>query len=74
MSLLHFKIKGIEASIHYPVPLPFLEAYKHLDHKAEDFPVSSSYSHQILSLPMYPELTKEMMHFVCTTIKAFYSK
>jgi dTDP-4-amino-4,6-dideoxygalactose transaminase len=64
--------KGVETSIHYPVPLPFLPAYKYLDHQAEDFPVSGSYSRQILSLPMYPELTEEKIDFVCSNIKAFY--
>ncbi|MBA4139533.1 MAG: DegT/DnrJ/EryC1/StrS family aminotransferase [Segetibacter sp.] len=67
------KSAGIETSVHYPVPLPFLEAYKYLGHQTLDFPVSHSYSHQILSLPMYPELTEEMMSFVCKTIKTFYS-
>jgi dTDP-4-amino-4,6-dideoxygalactose transaminase len=67
------KSKGIETSIHYPVPLPFLQAYKYLNHKWEDFPIASSYSHQILSLPMYPELNEEMIGFVCRAIKTFYS-
>ncbi len=67
------KLEGIETSVHYPVPLPFLEAYKHLNHQTHDFPVASKYSHQILSLPMYPELTGEMMDFVCAIIKRFYS-
>lgn len=67
------KSEGIETSVHYPVPLPFLEAYKYLGYQTRDFEVAHSYSHQILSLPMYPELTKEMMDFVCTTIKMFYS-
>jgi dTDP-4-amino-4,6-dideoxygalactose transaminase len=64
--------KGIETSIHYPVPLPFMEAYKYLGHLPGDFPVAEKYRHQILSLPMYAELTKEMMDYVSTTIKEFY--
>lgn len=67
------KLKGIETSVHYPIPLPFLEAYKYLGHQSGDFPVSHRYSLQILSLPMYPELTEEMMDFVCAAIRAFYS-
>lgn len=65
--------KQIETSIHYPVPLPFLQAYKYLNHTSSDFPVADKYQHEILSLPMYPELTKEMMEYVCSQIKAFYS-
>jgi dTDP-4-amino-4,6-dideoxygalactose transaminase len=65
--------KDIETSIHYPVPLPFLEAYKYLGHNASEFPVSNEYQHQILSLPMYPELTYEMMDYVASAIKDFYA-
>jgi dTDP-4-amino-4,6-dideoxygalactose transaminase len=69
----YLKSNGIETAIHYPVPLPFMEAYKYLHHTPHDFPVSYKYQHEILSLPMYPELSKEMMDHVGTTIKAFYS-
>ena len=68
----YLKSKGIETAIHYPTPLPFLEAYKYLGHVNNDFPVSEAYQHQILSLPMYPELTTEMMNYVSSTIKEFY--
>ena len=68
------KLKGIETAIHYPTPLPFLEAYQYLGHNKNDFPVSEAYQHQILSLPLYPELTKEMMDFVSNTIKEFFAK
>ena len=68
----YLKSKGIETAIHYPTPLPFLEAYKYLGHVNNDFPVSEAYQHQILSLPMYPELTTEMMNSVSSTIKEFY--
>jgi dTDP-4-amino-4,6-dideoxygalactose transaminase len=67
------KTKDIETAIHYPVPLPFLEAYKYLGHSNSEFPVSDDYQHQILSLPMYPELTYEMMDYVAAAIKEFYA-
>lgn len=66
------KTKGIETSIHYPVPLPFMEAYKYLGYTPQDFPVSYKYKSNILSLPMYPELTPEMMDYVSNAIKEFY--
>ena len=69
----YLKSKGIETAIHYPTPLPFLEAYKYLGHVNNDFPVSEAYQHQILSLPIYPELTTEMMNYVSSTIKEFYA-
>ena len=53
--------KGIGCGIHYPTPLPFLNAYKYLNHTKDDFPISWDYKSKILSLPMYPELKPEKM-------------
>ncbi len=64
--------KGIQTQIHYPTILPLLPAYNYLNHKAEDFPIASSYQDSILSLPMFPELTKEQIQLLVETIKAFY--
>jgi dTDP-4-amino-4,6-dideoxygalactose transaminase len=66
--------RGIETAVHYPIALPNLPAYQYLKHTLEDFPVASQLQHEILSLPMYPELTKEMIKYVANTIKEFYSK
>ncbi len=66
--------KGIETSVHYPVALPFMEAYEHLNHVPNDFPVSYQYQSEILSLPMYPELTTVQMNYVAESIKDFYAK
>lgn len=56
--------KGISTQIHYPTALPFLDCYKHYNHTMADFPVASTYQSEILSLPMYPELTGEMLNYV----------
>lgn len=66
--------QGIETQIHYPIPLPFLKAYAYLGYKESDFPVVAAYQHQILSLPMYPELKKEEIEYIASKIKAFYGK
>jgi len=60
-SFVQEKLKeaGISSGIHYPTPLPFLNAYKYLNHKPSDFPVSYEYKDKILSLPMYPELSEK---------------
>jgi len=63
---------GISTAKHYPIPLPYLEAYSYLGHKSEDFPVSYSYQDSILSLPIYPEITDEMKKFVSEKIIEFY--
>jgi len=68
------KTKGIDTGIHYPIPLPYLQAYGYLGHTSHDFPVTTQYSREILSLPMYPELSKIQIEYVCdqlrNTIKA----
>ena len=58
------KENGISSGVHYPIALPNLDAYKYLGHTAGDFPISSMYQEKILSLPMYPELTDEMIKWV----------
>lgn len=70
----YLKENGIGTAIHYPVALPFMQAYADLGHTKKDFPLSAKFQDEILSLPMYPELTKPMMDFVGDTIKAFYKK
>jgi dTDP-4-amino-4,6-dideoxygalactose transaminase len=64
--------KGITTAIHYPTPLPFLPAYKYLDHKPSDFPVAFDYMNKILSLPMYPELMADQISYIVDAINLFY--
>lgn len=72
--LMNFlKGKGIETVIHYPVALPNLPAYRYLGHTPADFPVATRLQQEILSLPMYPELTEEMIAYVAQSIKEFYA-
>ena len=61
---------GIESGTHYPTALPFLEAYAHLNYQPSDFPVAHAQMDKILSLPMYAELTEEMIERVCQTLKS----
>ncbi|MTI31134.1 DegT/DnrJ/EryC1/StrS family aminotransferase [Xanthovirga aplysinae] len=64
----YLREKGIQTAIHYPEPLPFVKAYQYLGLSAKEFPVSNEYKSQILSLPMYPELTKEQIGYVCESL------
>ncbi len=68
----YLKENGIATGIHYPTPLPFLKAYDYLNHTPSDFPICAHYQNEILSLPMYPEISDEQIHHVTSTIKAFY--
>lgn len=68
----YLKDKGIETAIHYPTILPNLEAYNYLGHSPSDFPVANEFQQEILSLPIYPEMTNDMIKFVSGSIKDFY--
>jgi len=63
--------KGIGTGLHYPVPLHLQKAYSHMGHKEGSFPVAENAAKRLLSLPMFPELTREQIKYVCDTIKAF---
>jgi len=67
----HLKTKGIGTGIHYPVPLQRQKAYSWLEYEAADFPVCEAVSNQILSLPMYPQLTSEQQARVVQEVSHF---
>ncbi|WP_345474088.1 DegT/DnrJ/EryC1/StrS family aminotransferase [Glutamicibacter ectropisis] len=50
---------GIGAGIHYPYPVHLTQAFAHLGYKAGDFPVTEHAAGRILSLPLYPHITRE---------------
>ncbi len=60
---------GVDTGVHYPLALPFFEPFVHLGYKPADFPVAHSQMNRLLSLPMYPELTAEMIEHVCTSLR-----
>lgn len=65
---------NIETAIHYPVPLPFMKAFSYLGYKESDFPILESCSKEILSLPMFPELTQIQIEYVTKVIWDFYQR
>jgi dTDP-4-amino-4,6-dideoxygalactose transaminase len=73
-ALMQFlKEREIETSIHYPTALPNLPAYQYLGYQPSDFPVATRLQQEILSLPMYPELSEDQISYIAGTIKEFYS-
>lgn len=63
--------KGIETKIHYPIPIHLQEAARYLGYKSGDFPVAERQAREILSLPVYPELTEEQKEILVTEIRRF---
>lgn len=69
--LAHLKAQGVGASIHYPIPLHRQPAYLNMGYGDVSLPVTEEAADEILSLPMYPELTDEQIHYVVEQIKEF---
>jgi dTDP-4-amino-4,6-dideoxygalactose transaminase len=65
----HLKSKGIATGIHYPIALPNLKAYSYLRHTPNDFTEATKASQEILSLPMYPELSESQIQYITQQIK-----
>jgi dTDP-4-amino-4,6-dideoxygalactose transaminase len=63
------KDQGVGCGIHYPVPIHRQKAYGHLGSPAGTFPVSESCANELLSLPMFPELTDEQIHYVTERLR-----
>lgn len=71
--MAHLKDAGIGTGIHYPIPLHLQNAYKSLGYKAGDFPITEKIAKEIVSLPMFPQLTKEQQVRVVEEICRFES-
>ncbi len=67
----HLKAAGIGTGIHYPVPLHMQKAYAWLNYRTSDLPAASRVADEIVSLPMYPQLTQQQQEKVVEEIGAF---
>lgn len=63
--------KGIQTVINYPVALPFLDAYAHQGNDTKNFPNAHLHQGEILSLPIFPDISVEKINYVSTKIKSF---
>jgi dTDP-4-amino-4,6-dideoxygalactose transaminase len=63
---------GIPSEIYYPIPLHLQKAFSYLGHKSGDFPASEAASREVLSLPIYPELTEAQQRSVVAAIASFH--
>ena len=66
--------KGIEAKIHYPIPMYLQESLKKLKHKWGDFPVTDSHTKNIITFPCDQHLNLKQRNYVIKTVENFYKK
>jgi dTDP-4-amino-4,6-dideoxygalactose transaminase len=63
--------RGINTGIHYPTPIHLQPAYAFLGHRSGDFPVTERLAREVLSLPMYAELTAEQIERIADAVREF---
>jgi dTDP-4-amino-4,6-dideoxygalactose transaminase len=68
----HLTSKGIGTAIYYPIPLHMQQCFAYLGYKAGAFPESERASKEVLSLPVYPELTSVQQDEVIEAVRSFY--
>lgn len=65
---------GVQSGIHYRIPLHLQKSLQSLGYKKGDFPTTEKLSNEILSIPLYPEITKKQQDYVIRQLKEFFIK
>ena len=63
---------GVEAKIHYPIPIHLQKASRYLGYKEGDFPQCEAQARSIITLPVHQHLTEEQLQYVIATVNRFY--
>jgi aminotransferase EvaB len=72
--LAHLHGHGVEAKVHYPIPLHLQNASAHLGYKKGDFPVAERDVEQVITLPAHQHLTDEEVGYSIDQVRAFYGR
>ena len=70
--LTHLNANGVEAKVHYPIPMHLQVAARGLGYKEGDFPVCEADSQSILTLPAHQHLTSEEIEYTIEQVRSFY--
>jgi len=70
----HLDSKGIPSMIYYPGPLHMQEAYRYLGYDETEFPVTQMLCHEVLSLPMHPDLEEDQLEYITNNLLDFFEK
>ncbi len=68
----HLASRGIGHSVYYPLPLHLQPCFSYLGYREGSCPVSEQASHEVLSLPVFPELTRAQLDEVVAAVRSFY--
>ena len=71
--LAYLHERGIEAKVHYPIPLHLQESARHLGYKEGDFPVAEAQAKSIITLPVHQHLRQEQIDYMIEIIHKFYT-
>jgi len=66
--------RAIQTGIHYPIPLHLQPAFHYLGYKKGDFPIAERIASQVLSLPIFPEMTEQQFDHVCQSVADFFNR
>jgi dTDP-4-amino-4,6-dideoxygalactose transaminase len=69
--LAHLKEREVGAGVHYPLALHMQPAMAYLGYRPGDFPQAEAASQEVLSLPLYPEMTAEQLEYVADAVLSF---
>ena len=61
--------EGVQTGLHYPIPVHLQEAHADLGYKAGDFPESEAAANEVLSLPIFPEMTSWQVAAVAAAVE-----
>jgi len=67
----HLRKKGIDSRVFYPLPLHLQKCFKYLGYQKGDFPEAEKAARQVLTLPIYPELTLEEKGYIVQQVKDY---
>lgn len=71
---LHLVAAGVGCDVHYPLPAHLQPAYGHLGYRAGDLPHTEAAAARVLSLPIYPELTRAEVEHVAAAVRGFFKR
>ena len=65
----HLTESGVQAGIHYPIPVHLQPAYRDARYQEGDFPAAELVAREVISLPIFPELTPVQIDAVCASVR-----